>query len=214
MLILARFLRLFFHLLYHPFAWSYDLVAWTVSLGRWKDWVGTVVPFIKGKRVLELGHGPGHLQRLLLGLDLFAVGLDESQQMGYLAKKRINHGEGSRDRLVRGLGEQLPFPPSAFDTVLATFPANYIFEQHTLLEVRRTLTNGGKFIVLPLAWITGKSAFERLMAWVFRITGQTPSDPFESVGNALKEPFLEAGFQVEVHQVEVKSSLVLILVAT
>ena len=24
--------------LYHSMAWSYDLVAATVSLGRWKDW--------------------------------------------------------------------------------------------------------------------------------------------------------------------------------
>ena len=58
MCLLTRFLGFFFHLLYHPFAWAYDLIAWTVSLGRWKDWVESVVPFIKGMRVLELGHGP------------------------------------------------------------------------------------------------------------------------------------------------------------
>ena len=211
--ILARFLRLFFYLLYHPFAWSYDLVAWTVSLGRWKDWISTVIPFIEGRQVLELGHGPGHLQRHLLDLELFAVGLDESRQMGYLARQRTPQNGSPRARLVRGLGEHLPFPRDSFDTILATFPTNYIFEGQTLLEVRRTLKNGGRFVVLPVALITGKRTVERLAAWVFRITGQAPSDPIESVGDELKKPFLEAGFQVEIHQVEVKSSLVLILVA-
>ena len=56
-------LRFFFYLLYHSFAFAYDLVAASVSLGRWKDWVLSVVPFIEGNRVLEIGHGPGHLQR-------------------------------------------------------------------------------------------------------------------------------------------------------
>ena len=107
---LTHFLRIFFHLLYHPFAWSYDLVAWTVSLGRWKDWVKSVVPFIEGTRVLELGHGPGHLQRILRDLNLLTVGLDESRQMGNLAKKRLVQSGYTQPRLVRGLAQSLPFP--------------------------------------------------------------------------------------------------------
>ena len=39
MKLIAHLLRIFFHLLYHPFAWTYDFIAWAVSLGRWKDWV-------------------------------------------------------------------------------------------------------------------------------------------------------------------------------
>jgi ubiquinone/menaquinone biosynthesis C-methylase UbiE len=211
--LLAHFLRFFFKLLYHPFAWAYDLVAWTVSLGRWKDWIQTVVPFIAGKHVLEIGHGPGHLQRLLPDLDLLAVGLDESRQMGRLAKRRLAQSGYTQFRLVRGLAQSLPFPAETFDTVLATFPAEYIFDRQALLEVHRTLTNGGRFIVLPVAWITGKSSLERLMSWLFRFTGQAPSDPLEEVNSRLKEPFHKAGFQVEIRQVEVKSSLLLILIA-
>ncbi len=66
MLRMKTLLRFFFRLLYHQFAFTYDLVAATVSLGRWKDWVLSVVPFIEGTRILEIGHGPGHLQRALL----------------------------------------------------------------------------------------------------------------------------------------------------
>src|SRR6266545_6817971 len=60
------FMRLFFRLLYHPFAWSYDLVAATVSLGRWKGWVKTATGLLTGPRVLELGFGPGHMQTYLV----------------------------------------------------------------------------------------------------------------------------------------------------
>lgn len=210
---LAHFLRFFFKLLYHPFAWAYDLVAWTVSLGRWKDWIQTVIPFIEGKHVLEIGHGPGHLQRLLPDLDLLPIGLDASRQMGYLAKRRLARSGYTQFGLVRGLAQSLPFPAETFDTVLATFPAEYIFDQQALFEVRRTLTNGGRFVVLPVAWITGKGTLERLMSWLFRFTGQAPSDPLKEVSSRLKEPFHEAGFQVEIRQVEVKSSLLLIVLA-
>ena len=211
MQLLARFLRIFFNLLYHPFAWTYDLVSWTISFGRWKDWIESVVPFIEGKCILELGHGPGHLQRILRDLSLFTVGLDESRQMGVLTKKLLRNSGYTQLNLIRALGQDLPFSAEAFDTIVTTFPTEYIFEQQTLLEVRRTLTNGGRLIVLPVAWITGKGLLDKLLSWLFRFTGQAPSDPFDEVSNRLKDPFLKAGFQVKIQQVEVKSSLLLIV---
>jgi hypothetical protein len=75
------------------------------------------------------------------------------------------------------------------------------------------LTNGGRLIVLPVAWVTGEGILDKSLAWLFRVTGQAPSDPFDEVADRLKEPFIEAGFQVEIQQVEVKSSMLLILLA-
>lgn len=213
MFLLARTLRFVFYLLYHPFAWSYDLVAAVVSLGRWQDWVQAVLPFVQGMRVLELGHGPGHLQRLLRSRGLLVVGLDESRQMGRLAKKRLAHDGYTQFNLSRGVAQALPFVDHAFDTVLSTFPSNYIFDPRTLLEVRRTLKNGGRFIVLPVAWIMGNKPMERYASAFFRITGQAPSEPVKIVSERLRAPFLESGFEVKVEQVEVKSSLVLIVLA-
>jgi hypothetical protein len=82
-----------------------------------------------------------------------------------------------------------------------------------LLEVHRTLTDGGRLIVLPVAWITGKGVLDKFLAWLFHFTGQTPSDPIEEVSSRIKEPFLKARFQVHIQQVEVKSSLLLIVIA-
>jgi ubiquinone/menaquinone biosynthesis C-methylase UbiE len=208
---LAPLLRIVFYLLYHPFAWSYDLVAASVSLGRWQSWVQAVIPFIEGTRVLELGHGPGHLQRILLSRGLLAVGLDESRQMGRLAKRRLAGSGYTKFNLSRGLAQSLPFPAETFDTIISTFPSNYIFDPDTLLEARRTLKSGGRFFVLPAAWIIGQKLMERYAASLFRVTGQVPTEPIEIIRERLKQPFMEAGFDVEVEQVEVKSSLVLIV---
>lgn len=224
-------LRIFFYLLYHPFASAYDLVAATVSLGRWKDWVLSVVPFIEGNRILEIGHGPGHLQRVLLNRGLFAVGLDESAPMGRLAKRNLKRFFNSKTRapitqsantdlsvytqtnLIRSVGQHLPFSDASFDSIVATFPSEYITEFETLVEVKRCLIHGGRFIVLPVATLMGRGILDRLMALVFRVTHQVPEDPLDIFGKRFESPFREAGFQVEVKQVEVKSSLLLIVIA-
>ncbi len=213
MFLLERFLRLFFHLLYEPMAWSYDLVADLVSISRWKNWIGTVVPFIEGSRVLELGHGPGHLQCSLLERRLFVVGIDASRQMGEQARKGVAHRCRMNPMLVRSRAQQLPFHAKTFDTVVTTFPAEYIFDPRTLAEVHLVLQPGGKFVMLPVAWITGRGFMDKIMAWTFRITGQTPAEPVEQVRVKLKQLLEPTGFQVEVQKVDLEGSSVLIVLA-
>ena len=202
---MKQFLRLFFRLLYHQLAFAYDLVAASVSFNRWKDWVMSVIPFIEGNRILEIGHGPGHLQRVLLARQWVTIGIDKSAQMGYLAKRNT---DGSA-RLTRGLAQHLPFPNQSFDTILSTFPADYINDAHTLAEVKRCLANGGRFIVLPVAW--PKNPF---LDWLFRVTGESPSEAVELVKSKFKAPLVQAGFETEVRTLDVKSSLLLIIVST
>jgi ubiquinone/menaquinone biosynthesis C-methylase UbiE len=202
---MKAFLRLFFKLLYHQFAFAYDFVAAAVSFNRWKEWVEEVIPFIRGTRILEIGHGPGHLQRILLSRGLVTVGIDESSQMGQLAKHRM-HGTA---RLTRGLAQQLPFADSIFDTVVSTFPSEYIFDPRTMLEVKRCLSEGGRFIVLPIALPKNK-----FLDWLYKITGETPSQSMEGMKRKLREPFSEARFSVQTRTVNAGSSFLIIAVAT
>jgi ubiquinone/menaquinone biosynthesis C-methylase UbiE len=215
-------LRYFFRLLYHQFAFTYDLVAATVSFNRWKDWVMSVLPFIEGERILEMGHGPGHLQRLLLSRNLLAIGIDESAQMGRLAKRNLaryfvqkpnynsphDPGVYAQVNLTRGIAQQLPFPDESFDTIVATFPTQYITDLHTLAEVKRCLRSGGRLIVLPAA--LPKNPF---LDWLFKVTQQSPTEAVEVVRAKLQEPFLEAGFKTEIETLDVKSGVLFIVLA-
>ncbi len=201
---MKAFLRLFFRLLYHQFAFTYDLVARAVSFNRWLDWVSSVVPCVEGTRLLELGHGPGHLQRILLSRSLIAVAIDESAQMGRIARRNTN---GSA-RLARGLGQYLPFVSGSFDTIVSTFPTEYIFDRRTLAETRRCLVDGGRLVVLPVALPKN-----RFLEWLYKITGESPAEAIEVIRSRLIKPFEEAGFNVEIRTRDLPSSTLLIIVA-
>ncbi len=204
-------LKLFFHLLYHQFAWSYDWVAASVSLGMWKDWVAAAVPYIDGPNVLELGHGPGHLQKMLGESVIWSVGLDASWQMSGLAGRRLG-GVGSF-LLVNGYAQYLPFKTGTFNTVVSTFPTEFIVDPLTLGEIYRVVVEGGRVIILPAAWITGESFVYRFASWLFYITKQTPATIGESqvFENLIKRLNL-AGFQAHIDTKELEKSTVAIII--
>jgi ubiquinone/menaquinone biosynthesis C-methylase UbiE len=209
--LLANFLRFFFKLLYHQFAWTYDWVSAAVSLGMWKKWVLAVLPYLEGPRILELGHGPGHLQAALMQQGKQAIGLDASQQMGRLAVKGLRVGCCYGYGIINGYAQFLPFPNNCINQVVATFPSEYIFDQRTFSEVHRTLLPGGAFIILPLAWITGRRFHERAAAWLFRFTGQVPGDLSPNWEDWVLEPIRLAGFIPHVEWLELKASTLLII---
>jgi ubiquinone/menaquinone biosynthesis C-methylase UbiE len=205
---ITRFLRFFFFLIYEPFAWSYDLVAWIVSLGRWNSWVTSTLPELPGPRVLELGHGPGHLQLALRQKGIRAFGIDRSAPMGRIASRRLRRAKVT-PYLVRAKAEHLPFPINAFDQLVATFPSEYIIQPATLSEIKRLLANNGKVLILPVAWIRGNKLLDRAAAWLSRVTGQAPNwDP------RFIEPLRRAGFFVKEKRIELLGSEVMLITAS
>jgi len=59
--VLRKLVLIAFRLLYNELAWTYDLVAATVSMGQWRSWQRAALPFLRGRQVLEVGHGTGNL---------------------------------------------------------------------------------------------------------------------------------------------------------
>lgn len=170
-----RFLRFFFHQLYHTFAWGYDLVAAIVSGGRWKKWITSVIPSIQGKTVLELGIGTGTLQQALAGSGFQTIGVDESRQMLRIAKKRTATYR-FHSQLIRARAEALPLPAKSMDTIVATFPSEYIFQPETMQTCRRILRPGGRLVVLLGVQVGGDGIINHLLRILYQVTGQGTPD--------------------------------------
>ncbi len=201
-------LRLFFRLLYGPFAWTYDGVAWAVSRGKWRAWGAAVLPFIPGGPVLELAHGPGHLLLRLARQGLQPVGLDLSRQMGALAYRRLRRA-GLSPRLVRARAQRLPFPDATFRAVVATFPTEFILDPATAQEAARVLSQGGTVVVVPVAVPGGRGLLARALRFLYRVTGQDrfpPGDPFSA--------WRDAGFSLCTEWQRVGSDSVLLIRGT
>lgn len=207
-MLLSRFLGWFFTHLYTDWARGYDAVAWSVSLGAWKTWILSLLPNLTGESILELGHGPGHLQAALhaQGLARRIVGFDASQQMGQLTQTRLAY-EGFTAALVRGYAQRLPFSNTSFQQVVATFPSEYIAHPHTLAEIRRVLLPGGELLILPVA-VPRQFALRVL----FYVTGQAPAPTaLQHLGEQFCSALIQHGFaeaRIEIRQTKTASLLV------
>ncbi len=81
----------------------------------------------------------------------------------------ISCGGGGRMRVCRARAQALPFPDSCFDSVVSTFPSDYIVEERTLIEVRRVLRPGGRLVVVPAGWLNPTGVRGRLFEAVSRL---------------------------------------------
>ncbi|MBE2225282.1 MAG: methyltransferase domain-containing protein [Anaerolineae bacterium] len=205
-----------FRLLYYEFAWTYDVVSWMVSLGDWRRWQLAALPFVSGRDVLEIGHGPGHMLLALQNARFDVVGLDLSPYMGRQALKRTQRTVP----LLRGDVQNLPFETAVFDTVLSTFPTDYIVAPETLAEVARVLRQNGRFVIVPEGHLTNGGVVNRFIEWLFTITGQRlpidkgqPVPLFEMVWQPYLQRFEEAGFTLRFEQIQLERSALTVMIA-
>lgn len=199
---LSAFLGFFFRHLYTTFAWSYDFVAWITSMGQWRAWVRTALEIPHGRRNLELGHGPGHLLHELALRGASFIGVDPSPQMAKIAARRLRRYQRPVN-LIRARAQKLPLPNACISTVYATFPSEYILDPETHHEVWRILEPGGVFVLLPVVQISGKAVYDRLAAWLFRVTGQDGDFP-----PGWTRPLEEIGFETRLERVETPRAVV------
>jgi ubiquinone/menaquinone biosynthesis C-methylase UbiE len=213
----ARIVRAGFWLLYNPFAWTYDAVSWLVSMGAWRAWTMAALVHMPAQpgHVLEIAHGPGHVQRALAERGVHAVGLDRSRAMGRLAAHRLRRG-GFAQRLVLGDAYTLPFPDGAFTCVISTFPTGFIVAPTALREIYRVLAPGGRAVIVPGAGFTSGGAVRAVLEWAYRVTGQQNPDVRTADPAVLYAPmlthFAAFGFTPSVHAVSCPRSIAYVLV--
>lgn len=202
-----KFFRFAFHLLYYQLAFTYDLVAAVVSFGQWKMWGRTALDRVRGNRILELGHGPGHLLIALARSGRSAIGVDLSPQMGRLARHHLRRAKVNVPQ-VRCRSQALPFRSNSFDSCVATFPTEYIVDPNTVWEIRRVTNDRGRLVIVAGAQLGNRKPSARLIDWLYRVTGQ--SVPLPDVSESI---FDQAGMPAHTETETVGHSAVLLVIA-
>lgn len=206
-----RLVRFGFRLLYNEMAFTYDTVAWIVSMGQWRAWQRTALDHLAcepGDRVLEIAHGTGNLQ-----LDLYAQGyervaLDLSPYMGRLARSKL-HRHYLEAPLLRARAQYLPFADQSFDAVVSTFPTPFIIESNTLNEIHRVLKPGKRLVVVMNGVLVGGGLVADTLETAYRVTGQRGIwPPFVATR------FTDSGFSLQTISQRCTHSIAQLFIAT
>ncbi len=207
---LKGFRRVAFRLLYNECAFIYDIVSPAVSLGRWRSWQRSVVPFLPppdAGLVLELAQGTGDLQVDLVKAGYRGIALDRSRNMGRLAQRKLARA-GLSTLLLRGEAGRLPIQSDSIAAIVCTFPTSFILQPQTLIEIQRVLKRDGPAVILLSGVLTSGGLRVRFIRGLYRITGQAYSD---NVGEELLTPFQAPGLSGEARALPLDGSLVQIV---
>lgn len=163
---IGRLYRWACHRLYNEFAWTYDWVSWLVSLGHWWGWRKAALDYLVGSRVLEVGFGTGDLliEMARQGWDVY--GLDLSPAMHRITARKMRRC-GIWTPRVRGLIQAMPFPDGTFNSIVSTFPAEFIIQPPAWHEFGRVLAPGGRVVVTGISLCTDNWFLRQVLRIVF-----------------------------------------------
>ena len=115
----------------------------------WKTWLKRALPYIQGRRVLEVSFGTGYL--LMQYASRFEThGVDINARMVAVAKRNLEKSGMCAD-LKQGNVEQLPYVDEYFDTVISTMAlSGYPDGARAMSEIRRVLRPGGRLILIDV----------------------------------------------------------------
>jgi len=163
-----------------------------------------------GNKVLEVGFGPGHLQVELTRRGFQVYGLDESEQMVRQATRRIKK-QGHKANLIRGLAQGMPYPEH-FDTIVATFPSEYIFDPKTIKEFYRVLVPGGALIVLLSAMPPHGSVFAKILQRASDLFFRERPNPLENRLEKIIQDYQKEGLNLKKVYLERKAYSLILLI--
>lgn len=146
--------------LYNEFAWSYDLVAWVVSGGRWDSWRRMALDYVVEQPVLEVGFGTGELLLEMARRGWQVVGVDLSPAMQRVTGRKMRR-RGLWALRAQTRAQTLPFLDDIFGAIVSTFPAEYVIDPASLREFWRVLRPGGRLIIVGLVVYRSGAAWNK-----------------------------------------------------
>ena len=129
---------------------AYDWMGPVLSFGQDPRWRATLIDHVNplpGQRVLDVATGTGLVAFSLARRGCDVVGLDQSEEMLAVARRRLSERPGlqSRVTLAQGEAENLPFADGEFDALTFTYLLRYVDDRAaTMRELARVVKPGGR----------------------------------------------------------------------
>lgn len=143
-----RIRKLLFETLYRN-RYLYRFASTVPFAGQWRVWQRLVLTRIHGTDVLELGCGLGDLLADMLAVGYNARAVEHSPEMVDAARDTLKKRKlGQPAWVIQGIAQSLPFSNESFDSVVSTFPSEYIYDPDTIAEIARVLRPGGRVIII------------------------------------------------------------------
>ncbi len=143
-----RLRKVLFETLYRN-KYLYRFASTVPFAGQWRAWQRLVLPRLHGHDVLELGCGLGDLLADMTEAGYACLAIERSPQMVAAAREKLQRRKlAQKAWVIQGSVQHLPFSNASFDTVVSTFPSEYIYDPATIAEVERVLRPGGRLIVV------------------------------------------------------------------
>jgi SAM-dependent methyltransferase len=117
--------------------------------GQWRKWQRLVLPRLRGHDVLELGCGLGDLLADMAEAGYRCHAIEQSPPMVAAARETLERRNLSKKAwVIQGSAQHTPFSDASVDSVVSTFPSEYIYDPDAIAEVERVLRPGGRLIVV------------------------------------------------------------------
>src|SRR5579859_3976224 len=158
-----RLRKAIFEMLYRN-KYLYRFASTVPFAGQWRVWQRQALPRLRGHDILELGCGLGDLLADMLHAGYACHAVEHSPQMVNAARETLaRHHLGSPDLIIQGSAQRLPFTANSFESVVSTFPSEYIYDPDTIAEVERVLRPGGRLIVIEGAGLLPVGFFQPIL---------------------------------------------------
>ncbi|KAA3612017.1 MAG: class I SAM-dependent methyltransferase [Calditrichaeota bacterium] len=142
----------------HAYNWmakGYDVFMLLFPL--WKKWIKKVIPYIKGRKILEVSFGNGYLMTQYAKNDFDIYGIDYNKKMLEITTKKLL-SKSINANLSKANVEKLPFPDNTFDTIINTMAfTGYPDGDKAILEIKRVLKKGGMLLLVDIDYPNDKN---------------------------------------------------------